>query len=107
MKTPLCGMMLAIGLVCLIGSSSWAAGNVQNGRAIASQQCSNCHLIGKNEVNALETQPYGPDFMTIKGLTATALKTRLNQPHPVMSKFPNLSDQQIDDLVAYISSLKS
>lgn len=45
--------------------------------------------------------------MTIKGLTARTLKARLNRPHPVMSKFPSLSDQQIEDLVAYISSLNS
>ena len=68
-RTPLCLTMtiLAVGLACLMGSPSWAAGNAKNGKAISRQQCSNCHLIGKNEVNALETQPYGPDFMTIKG----------------------------------------
>jgi hypothetical protein len=74
---------------------------------LAQQQCSNCHVIGKNETNAAESQPSGPDFITIKGLKAATLKARLNAPHPVMSKFPELNDQQIDDLVAYISSLKS
>ena len=98
---------LAAGFACGMGTTAWAAGNAQNGRALARQQCSNCHVVGKNETNTLETQPYVPDFMALKGLNAATLKARLNKPHPIMSKFPQLNDQQIDDLVAYISSVKS
>jgi mono/diheme cytochrome c family protein len=84
---------------------AWAAGSAKNGKAIAQQQCSNCHLIDKNGNNAIESQPAGPDFMSIKGLNAATLKARLKSPHPVMSKFPDLSDQQIADLVTYIGSV--
>jgi cytochrome c1 len=47
----------------------------------------------------------GPDFAAMKNITAANLTGRLNSPHPVMSQFPSLSDQQIADLVAYIDSV--
>ena len=98
-------VFVVTGLAFATGSMAWAAGGVANGKAIAQQQCSNCHIIEKNATNAIESQPAGPDFMSIKGLNAATLKARLNSPHPVMSKFPSLSDQQIADLVAYIGSV--
>ena len=92
-------------LVCGTGPVAWAAGSAKNGKAIAQQQCSNCHLIEKNGTNTIESQPVGPDFMSIQGLTEATLKAKLNTPHPVMSKFPGLKNQQIADLVAYIGSV--
>lgn len=98
--------VFATGLVCVMAPAAWAAGNIANGRAIAREQCSNCHVVDKYRPNAQESQPIGPDFMAIKGVTAATLKSRLNKPHPVMSEFPALNDQQIDDLVAYIAWVK-
>jgi mono/diheme cytochrome c family protein len=98
--------ILATSLGCGIGSAAWAVGDAKNGKVIAREQCSNCHVIGKNETTTLEAPPFGPDFMAINGLTVAALKIRLSTRHPVMSKFSQLKDQQIDDLVAYIASVK-
>lgn len=97
----------AAGLVFGNAPAAWAAGNIANGRAIAREQCINCHVVEKYRPNAQESQPIGPDFMAIKSVTAATLKSRLNKPHPVMSQFPALNDQQIDDLVAYIGWVKS
>jgi mono/diheme cytochrome c family protein len=98
--------ILATGLGCGVGPTAWAVGDAKNGKMIAREQCSTCHVIGKTESTTLETPPYGPDFMAISGLTVAALKIRLSTRHPVMSKFSHLKDQQIDDLVAYIASVK-
>lgn len=100
-------VVFATGLVCGIAPAAYAAGNIANGRAIAREQCANCHVVDKYRPNAQESQPIGPDFMDIKGVTAASLKSRLNKPHPVMSQFPALNAQQIDDLVAYIGWVKS
>jgi mono/diheme cytochrome c family protein len=99
--------VFATGLVLVyVTPAAWAAGNIANGRAIAREQCSNCHVVDKYHSNAQESQPIGPDFTAIKGVTAGTLKSRLNKPHPIMSQFPALTDQQIDDLVAYIAWVK-
>jgi mono/diheme cytochrome c family protein len=100
------GEILVGVLVSLISSApAFAAGNVQDGKALAEQWCVNCHIADKKAPNAIESQPVGPDFATMKGIDAKNLKARLRNPHPVMSNFPDLSDQQISDLVAYIASV--
>ena len=99
--------VMGIGLAYAVTSAAWAAGDAANGKSLAQQECSNCHIVDKNKPSELETQPAGPDFMLIKGLTPAKLKARLNAPHPVMSKFPQLTNPQIDDLVAYIVAMKS
>jgi len=96
---------LAILAWSMITSPVWAAGSVDKGKALAQQWCSNCHVIGKNQSDAIEGGPVGPDFMTIKDLDAAKLKARFSTPHPVMSGFPGLKDQDMDDLVAYIASV--
>jgi mono/diheme cytochrome c family protein len=89
----------------LYTASSFGAGHVQNGKALAEERCVNCHIVGRNAPNAIESQPIGPDFTTIKNIDAAKLKIRLKSSHPVMSKFPNLNDQQLSDLAAYITSV--
>jgi mono/diheme cytochrome c family protein len=91
----------------MITSPVWAAGSVEKGKALAQQWCSNCHVIGKNQSDTVEGGTHGPDFMTIKGLDAAKLKARFSTPHPVMSGFPGLKDQDVDDLVAYIASVEN
>ena len=98
---------LAILAWSMITSPIWAAGSEEKGKALAQQWCSNCHVIGKNQSDRVEGGTYGPDFMTIKGLDAAKLKARFSTPHPVMSGFPGLKDQDVDDLVAYIASVKN
>lgn len=98
-------LLVATGIAFATGSTARAVGNAQRGKAIAREQCSNCHVVSKNDAKALEGQMIGPDFAAMKNVTALNLTGRLNSPHPVMSKFPSLTDQQIADLVAYIGSV--
>lgn len=93
-------------LICFANEEpALAAGSVQRGKTLAEERCVNCHIVGRNAPNAIESQPVGPDFMTMKNLDAAALKATLRKSHPVMSKFPNLSNRQIADLVSYIASV--
>jgi mono/diheme cytochrome c family protein len=97
-------VIAAVSLACATGPVAWAAGSAQRGKAIARQECSNCHVVSKSDAKALEGLTDGPDFAAMKDMTAADLKARLNSPHPVMSKFPALTGPQIDDLVAFIAS---
>ena len=93
-------------LICLMGyAPAHAAGNPQEGKSLAEEHCVNCHIVGRNAPNAIESQPVGPDFTAMKKVNVSKLKVMLKKPHPVMSKFPDLSDQQISDLAAYIASV--
>ena len=97
-------IMIAIAAIAGLAQSAWAA-DIKNGKAIAEQRCSNCHIIGKGTVSAIESQPAGPDFTAMKKISAKSLKARLDAPHPLMSKFPDLSGPQIDDLAVYMATV--
>lgn len=96
---------IPIALSLLSSLPAFAAGHVQDGKMLAEQRCTNCHIVQKAAPNAIESQPVGPDFMAMKGMTAAKLKARLKSGHPVMSKFPDLTEQQVSDLAAYITSV--
>jgi mono/diheme cytochrome c family protein len=98
-------ILLGVLLSLLFRAPTFAAGNIQNGKALAEQWCANCHMVDRSSPNAIESQTVGPDFMSMKDLDATKLRARLRNPHPVMSNFPDLSDGQVSDLVAYIASV--
>lgn len=101
---PVHAVMIVIAAIAGLMQAAWAA-DIKTGKAIAEQRCSNCHVIGKGTVSAIETQPVGPDFTAMKKISAKSLKARLDAPHPVMSKFPDLSQPQIDDLAAYMATV--
>ena len=92
-------------LTWLTGQFAFAAGNIQKGRALAEERCVNCHIVDRAVPNAIESQPVGPDFATMKKVDGAKLGSRLKNSHPIMSKFPELSGQQISDLAAYINSV--
>jgi mono/diheme cytochrome c family protein len=82
-------------------------GDVQRGLVVVQQQCATCHAIDRG--NAASPNAKAPPFRTIAavpGMTALALGVALRTPHREM---PNiiLEDQQRDDVVAYILSLRA
>lgn len=96
--------MLAAGLaLALVSTSVTAAGDPEEGRTKA-MQCAACHGIEGRSVN--------PSFPKLAGQTASYLAIQLHEfrsgerYHPVMSPIAEaLSDEDIDDLSAYYSSL--
>lgn len=90
-----------------VGLASQAvAANAAAGKALAQQWCAQCHVVGPNEADYIEGTPTGPDFMKMAVQTAPKLKARLSSNHLTMPRFPDLNDQRIDDLVAYINSVR-
>jgi len=89
---------------------AWAAGDtvqISAGRKLALQWCAECHLVEKGQAQAPVDGV--PTFFSIADQPSTTemgLRAFLTTPH---GKMPDimLSREQIDDIVAYILSLKS
>jgi mono/diheme cytochrome c family protein len=92
----------------LAGGAGWAQdiGDVAAGRRIASSLCSPCHRI-----DAQDREPgrVPPDFGAVadmKPQTPTVLRIFLQTPHGNMPRY-QMTDAEIDDVIAYIRSLSS
>jgi mono/diheme cytochrome c family protein len=81
-------------------------GDLQRGRALAQQVCSECHAVGREDARSPNT--LAPRFEAVAatpGMTATALNVFLHTSHRAM---PNLilTADQTNGVIAYILSLK-
>jgi mono/diheme cytochrome c family protein len=83
------------------------AGDIQQGRELALDVCASCHAV-----RAGETRSYvaaAPSFQLVantRGMTATALAFWLTaHSHPTMPMI-RLSEKEVDDVSAYILSLR-
>ena len=87
----------------MLWANQAAAGDAGAGRQLAEQWCTNCHLIdtsGRGSDTA-------PPFTAIAADPAKGpahLRAWLSTPHTTMPLMP-LDRRNIDDLVAYITSL--
>ncbi len=95
---------------CLAGFAGAQAqdplGDVAAGRELAATVCSACHAVDKGVRDATPGGP--PAFQSLAddpAMTEIALRVFLRTPHRNM---PNLmlADSEIDDVVAYIHSLR-
>ena len=92
-------------LAMVVATSAAMAGDPVSGRNLARQWCSECHLVESGQAAASDE---APPFMAIADdpdTTPGGLATWLSDPHPPMPKL-QISRPDIDDLVAYILSLK-
>jgi len=87
---------------------AWAQdlGDVQQGRALANQVCSECHAVGP--ADSRSPNVLAPRFEAVAatpGMTAMALNAFLHTSHRAM---PNLlpTADQTSGIIAYILSLK-
>jgi mono/diheme cytochrome c family protein len=81
-------------------------GDATKGAELAQGICAECHAITATPARSPNTK--APSFASVvrtPGMTEMALRVWLQSPHPTM---PNLllSDQQKDDVIAYLMSLK-
>ena len=93
-------------LLVLSASAAWAAGDPGAGSQLARTWCASCHLV--DEPAAGPTTQGPPTFRALarqQTKTSAELRTFLTNPHPPMPSL-GLSRVQIDDLVAYIESLR-
>jgi cytochrome c len=81
-------------------------GDAKRGFAIAQMTCAQCHSIRKGELRSRNGQaPTFEGLANTPGMTPLALRVALRTPHREM---PNLvlKNEEIDDIGAYIETLK-
>jgi cytochrome c len=100
----------SLGVILLAGAFSRLAaqeiGNVATGRYLAETWCSTCHVVGP--ISQRGTSNGTPTFTAIarmKSTTPLSLRAFLQTPHSRMPDL-HLSRDEIDDLTAYILSLR-
>jgi len=101
--------MVAWGLV-LLGCANAALAqdrtDVARGHSLARAWCADCHGVEPGEgTGTYETPPSFQSFARNPEITETALKAYLQSTHPLMPQV-KLKPDEIDEVVAYILSLK-
>ena len=95
---------LALAAAAFLGQAAAAkAADLQRGAVLAQQWCANCHLIGAGTPSSAQQGP--PPFRSIAAMPPDQIRTFLTKPHGSMPDL-SLSRAEIDDLIAYIGSLK-
>ncbi|QBR70766.1 cytochrome C552 [Beijerinckiaceae bacterium] len=100
-----CGLLAATLATATSAPGQIVNGDTGMGRQLAKNWCSDCHAVGPND----ETNGDGPSFVSIANMPSTtsiSLHAFLQTSH---ERMPNLvlTQTQIDDVVAYILSLRS
>ena len=91
----------------LIGASDQAVGDTTEGRTLAMEWCSSCHLVEPGQAMATsDVAPSFPEMANNPAYTEERLRSWLWAPHPPMPDF-DLSRYEIESLVNYITSLSS
>lgn len=98
---------LGILILCAVSSAAFAAGNLESGKAKASQVCAACH-------GADGAKPSAPDQPILAGQYSDYLVKALKdyksgrRQNPIMQGFAaQLSTQDMEDLAAWFASQKS
>jgi len=82
------------------------AEQVKRGGALAKTWCSACHVIGANsQRSAADIAPTFTDIANNKAISDARIRGVLNRPHGRMPT-DALTARQIEDVVAYILSLR-
>jgi mono/diheme cytochrome c family protein len=82
-------------------------GDVAEGRRLATSWCANCHQVGPQpSVRASDAIPTFASIAALPSTTPMSIRAFLHTSHRNMPNF-NLSDTQIDDVSAYILSLRN
>jgi mono/diheme cytochrome c family protein len=92
-------------LAIAASASSALGADSANGLRLSRQWCSSCHLVEPGGV----THDAAPPFAEISNdptTTPARLRAWMADPHPPMPGL-DLANQQEDDIIAYLMSLKS
>lgn len=95
-----------LGSAALSASSAWSqsAGNPVAGESLALSVCTNCHLVQEGQRQPpMDSVPSFAAVANNPAMSETRLRGFLSRPHFPMPSI-ELSNRQIDDLVAYIQS---
>lgn len=103
------GWLLAVVALALFivmrATPALSQGDAEVGKRTAESWCSSCHLINGHGT-AIDSAPPFRSIANDPAKSSTYLKTWLTDPHYPMPNL-ELSRRQIDDLIAYIESLRA
>jgi mono/diheme cytochrome c family protein len=88
---------------CVSIALAAAPGNAEAGRQLVMRSCSSCHATETAKTASDNAPPFAAVAKTNRDNPAW-IRGWLKNPHPPMPNI-SLSRQQIDDIVAYLSSL--
>lgn len=92
-------------LAMLATGSARAQGNIEAGYLAAKRWCIECHVISASDTKALVGAPSFHGLAQDTNQSANRIRAAISNPHPPMPN-PDLPTRTIDDLVAYIRSLR-
>ncbi len=98
--------IVGLALTMLPAAAQVAQGDPQQGQALAQAWCSSCHMVSPQQRNAGNDAV--PSFASVARMPSTtqmSLEAFLQSPHPPMPDL-KLSRNQLDDVAAYILSLR-
>jgi mono/diheme cytochrome c family protein len=93
------------GLAAGLALAQAAPGSAANGYALAKTWCAGCHFVEPREMHAKDTVPSFAAVAAMKSTTQLSLDAFLQTSHHNMPDW-RLTRQQVDDVVAYILSLR-
>jgi mono/diheme cytochrome c family protein len=99
----------AAGAIAALAGAAVAAkppADPARGHVLAKTWCTGCHLIEAKEMTAKDAVPSFSAIAANKSTTSPALRTFLQTRHQNMPDWW-LTRQQIDDVIAYITSLRT
>lgn len=105
MKNAAAAIAAAILAAALAAPALAESGNAARGRAIAEQFCAKCHAIAPGRTSA---EPNAPSFLRMAAdpeQTRSSLRQFITLPHFEMPP-QTITSAEIDDVIAYILSLK-
>ena len=105
MRITLITAVAAAGLTAGSALAQQPPGDAARGHALAKTWCSSCHQIEAHEMTAKDAVPSLASVAAMKSTTALSLQAFLQTPHGNMPDW-RLTRQQIDDVVAYILTLR-
>lgn len=98
--------VMAAGLLLVLATPGAHAADLADGKTLAEKWCSHCHLTGPGQKRAGDAAPTFTSIARMPSTTEMSLKAFLQTPHVRMPDY-QLTRAEIDDLTAYILSLRS
>jgi mono/diheme cytochrome c family protein len=88
-----------------VALTSPALADAENGKALATRWCSDCHVVQQNQKLATDKAPPFGSLANAPDFNANKLALLLLKPHPNMPSL-SLSRAEIADIAEYIAKLK-
>ena len=114
-KSTLLTLTLLAGLASPVRAETPSSDQIAAGRNFASRVCGACHVVTQQRDELPVLAPPGPSFAVLAQrplLTEQTLREFLGSNHSAMGPHeampnPRLADYQIDEIVAFMMSLKA